>query len=32
MLVSRFTGEFLQTPPAFSAKKIDGKRAYKTAR
>jgi tRNA pseudouridine55 synthase len=32
MLASRFTGEFLQTPPAFSAKKVDGKRAYKTAR
>ncbi len=32
VLAARFTGEFLQTPPAFSAKKVDGKRAYKTAR
>lgn len=32
MLAERFTGEFLQRPPAFSAKKVDGKRAYKTAR
>lgn len=27
-----FLGEQLQTPPIFSAKKIDGKRAYKSAR
>ena len=27
-----FTGEITQTPPAFSAIKIDGKRAYKMAR
>jgi len=26
------TGEYLQTPPIFSAKKIDGKRAYTSAR
>jgi tRNA pseudouridine55 synthase len=25
-------GEFLQTPPAFSAKKVDGKRSYELAR
>jgi tRNA pseudouridine55 synthase len=25
-------GEFLQTPPAFSAKKVDGRRAYELAR
>ena len=31
-LAERFTGEFLQTPPAFSAKKVDGRRAYQTAR
>ena len=31
-LAERFTGEFLQTPPAFSAKKVDGRRAYRTAR
>ena len=30
--VSKLTGEIFQTPPAFSAKKIDGKRAYKHAR
>ena len=28
----RFTGVFLQLPPNFSAKKIDGRRAYATAR
>lgn len=28
----RFTGEITQVPPAFSAVKIDGKRAYKLAR
>jgi len=27
-----FRGEFLQQPPAFSAKKIDGKRSHKLAR
>ena len=27
-----FRGEFLQTPPAVSAKKVDGTRAYKLAR
>jgi tRNA pseudouridine55 synthase len=27
-----FTGKFLQTPPAFSAKKVNGKRAYELAR
>ena len=27
-----FRGEFLQTPPAVSAKKVDGKRAYELAR
>lgn len=31
-LNSHFTGEILQTPPAFSAKKINGKRAYDLAR
>src|SRR5580692_10339386 len=29
---ARFKGEMEQTPPAFSAKKIDGKPAYKMAR
>lgn len=28
----KFTGEIMQTPPAFSAMKIDGKRAYELAR
>lgn len=28
----KFTGESMQTPPAFSAMKIDGKRAYELAR
>jgi tRNA pseudouridine55 synthase len=32
ILTSHFTGEILQTPPAFSAKKINGKRAYELAR
>ena len=32
LLQSRFTGEFLQRPPNFSAKKIDGRRAYAAAR
>jgi tRNA pseudouridine55 synthase len=27
-----FTGEFLQLPPVFSAKQVDGKRAYESAR
>src|SRR4051794_13974952 len=31
-LLERFRGEFLQTPPQVSAKKIDGKRAYELAR
>jgi len=30
--LARFTGEFLQRPPAHSAVKIDGRRAYKLAR
>jgi tRNA pseudouridine55 synthase len=31
-LLPRFTGEILQTPPAFSAIKVDGARAYDLAR
>jgi tRNA pseudouridine55 synthase len=31
-VLARFTGEFLQTPPAFSAIKIAGERAYDLAR
>jgi len=31
-LLEAFRGEFLQTPPPVSAKKIDGKRAYELAR
>ena len=31
-LLDRFRGEFLQTPPPVSAKKVDGVRAYKLAR
>ena len=31
-LLSRFTGEIQQTPPAFSAIKVDGERAYDLAR
>lgn len=31
-LLPQFTGEILQTPPAFSAIKIDGERAYDLAR
>ena len=31
-LLARFRGEFLQTPPPVSAKKVDGKRAYELAR
>ncbi len=31
-VVESFLGEQLQTPPIFSAKKIDGKRAYESAR
>jgi len=31
-VLNQFTGEITQTPPAFSAIKIDGKRAYKLAR
>ncbi len=31
-LLDRFRGEFLQTPPSVSAKKIQGKRAYQLAR
>ena len=30
--LERFRGEFLQTPPAVSAKKVEGKRAYELAR
>ncbi len=30
--LAKFTGEIMQTPPAFSAMKIDGVRAYKLAR
>ena len=32
VLCDQFTGEIMQTPPAFSAIKVDGKRAYKMAR
>jgi tRNA pseudouridine55 synthase len=32
ILQNNFTGEILQTPPIFSAKKINGKRAYDLAR
>ena len=32
VLASAFTGEFMQIPPAFSAKKVDGRRAYAAAR
>ncbi|MBI3046929.1 MAG: tRNA pseudouridine(55) synthase TruB [Acidobacteria bacterium] len=28
----RLTGEYLQTPPSYSAKKVDGRRAYELAR
>ncbi|MBC02777.1 MAG: tRNA pseudouridine(55) synthase TruB [Phycisphaerae bacterium] len=31
-LQERFTGEFMQTPPNFSAKKVQGRRAYARAR
>src|ERR1051325_4416586 len=31
-LLDRFRGEFAQTPPPVSAKKIEGKRAYELAR
>ena len=31
-ILSRFTGEIMQAPPAFSAIKIDGERAYDLAR
>ena len=31
-IIPEFTGNILQTPPAFSAIKIDGKRAYELAR
>jgi tRNA pseudouridine55 synthase len=30
--LKKFTGEIMQTPPVFSAMKIDGKRAYELAR
>jgi tRNA pseudouridine55 synthase len=30
--LSRFQGNYLQTPPMFSAKKVDGKRLYELAR
>jgi tRNA pseudouridine55 synthase len=32
LLLDRFRGEFLQTPPAVSAKKVEGRRAYDLAR
>jgi tRNA pseudouridine55 synthase len=32
MILDRFTGPQLQTPPMFSAKKVDGERLYKAAR
>jgi tRNA pseudouridine55 synthase len=32
LFVSRFTGSILQTPPAFSAVKLGGQRAYRLAR
>ncbi len=32
LLVEKFTGEITQMPPIYSAKKIDGKRAYQLAR
>lgn len=32
LLVTKFTGEILQIPPAFSAKKIKGRKAYELAR
>ena len=31
-MLPRFTGEIMQTPPAFSAIKVDGNRAYDLAR
>ena len=31
-VLQRFTGEVMQTPPAFSAMKVNGQRAYKLAR
>ena len=31
-LLEKFRGEFLQTPPQVSAKKVDGRRAYELAR
>jgi tRNA pseudouridine55 synthase len=31
-VLRQFTGDIMQTPPAFSAMKIDGKRAYELAR
>jgi tRNA pseudouridine55 synthase len=31
-VLDQFRGTFMQHPPAFSAKKIDGERSYKTAR
>jgi tRNA pseudouridine55 synthase len=30
--IGRFTGEILQTPPMYSAKKVDGKKLYELAR
>jgi tRNA pseudouridine55 synthase len=30
--IRRLTGDYLQLPPAFSAKKVDGRRAYHSAR
>lgn len=31
-IAARFTGEIMQTPPAYSAVKVDGRRAYAVAR
>lgn len=31
-ILPQFTGQIMQVPPAFSAVKVDGKRAYKSAR
>lgn len=31
-VLARFTGEFMQTPPAYSAKSVNGRRAYSYAR
>jgi tRNA pseudouridine55 synthase len=31
-VVGKFTGKYMQTPPAYSAKQVNGKRSYKAAR